>query len=349
MRFRAVTRCYVTLLCFVGLCQLSVFILFNHFHVPAHLQIGNASLLLLIVYVLSTALMVCFYVLWKLFSQRDNPLFRVGEVLNGLWRHYGSGCFIFEVIAFLIVFSVFSNLVDQCRSMIGFIVPFYLDPYLLHAQKILFFNASSWSVMSTLLSPVLVYTLNIVYASWGVVIFYFFCFVSYQQFQMKKIKFLVSFLLTWFVVGVVCALLLSSCGPCFYTHFYSHPIPGLQSYLNQLKSIESLGWGIESHQVQQSLLREFQTANWASFSGITAAPSLHVGCIFLLYFYVREFYCRWANLFLVYAVWVWMATVVLAWHTIIDGAIACILVKVIYAFSGWLCQRPWFFCTDRTL
>ena len=337
-----VFKIYSFLLLLILFFQLGVCWIFHLYKVPGDFSLIPPIYLLVCVYFILSFLLACFYVLFDLFRQINNVNYRLQQSFSYLWSRFANKVFLFQVVFLLTIFAYLSNMVDRSRSMINFIVPFYLDPFCLKLQSSLFFGWNFWKVMAHCLTPVLIYFFNSVYALWALLVFFSFCFVSYQQFSFQKIHFFLSFILVWFLLGVVMATLLSSCGPCYVDFFYSTHHVYLHHYLGLLKQMEIYHWGIESHRLQAFLLHQYMAKHWSLFSGITAMPSLHVATAFMIYLYVKEYYAKLSAYLLIYSLLIWVATVILAWHSLIDGLVSFVSVWCLYRFSGWLLRRPWF-------
>ena len=120
-------------------------------------------------------------------------------------------------------------------------------------------------------------------------------------------------MLTWFLVGTVGALLLSSAGPPYYAAVTGQPSPYAELFLVlKREAVPALG-------SQTALWKAYQRgANRFGF-GISAMPSVHVASATLLACLGFSVHRLLGWLFMLGAVLIFLTSVMLGWHYALDG------------------------------
>jgi len=154
----------------------------------------------------------------------------------------------------------------------------------------------------------------------------------------SKSRFLLSFFLSWIIVGSICAIAFDSGGPVFFREY-----TGLATYdplVDQLRraagSNESGAYGL----VQ--LLKTHQSPSLAAPPGlgISAMPSMHVSAAFLVFLHSRVAGRLATALGLVYFAVIYILSIALGWHYAVDGLASIVLTLGIWKLAGLLvnCQ-----------
>ena len=148
-----------------------------------------------------------------------------------------------------------------------------------------------------------------------------------------KSRALTAYFLSWFALGVAAAALLSSAGPIFYDR-----LQGGSDFSGLAEALRARG---ATFAVRES------DAMWVAYaedrpslvSGISAMPSLHVAISFWIFLAARILAppLRWVAL--AYFLFVWIASVQLGWHYVLDGAVGALGVLVIWALAGPIERR----------
>ena len=147
-----------------------------------------------------------------------------------------------------------------------------------------------------------------------------------------RIRYVLTWLASWIVVGNLMASHWLSAGPAFY---------GLVTgdtarFGEQLLFLsQSAGEPNSAHNFQSYLWRLYQTGLPGIGSGISAFPSMHVAVATLNALFVGELSRRWASVMWAYVALVIGSSVYLAWHYAIDGYVSVITVSAVY----WALRR----------
>ncbi len=146
-----------------------------------------------------------------------------------------------------------------------------------------------------------------------------------------KSRALVTLCLSWAVLGIAGAYLLSSAGPLFYDRLAgSHRFAELDAMIL----------------AQAPLTKMTVDALWMSYSsnlstvanGISAMPSMHVACTLWLALILKD--TRVSSLAWLYYALIWIGSVLLGWHYFADGLVGSIGVLLLWKVAPALTFRP---------
>ncbi|MGB6119519.1 MAG: phosphatase PAP2 family protein [Mesorhizobium sp.] len=147
------------------------------------------------------------------------------------------------------------------------------------------------------------------------------------QLARVRIRYFVTYFLTWIIGGNIIAGLFLSAGPAYYGYVTGDAA----RFAEQLQFLALGGEGRNSAVAYQAYLWDaFTSGNFGFASGISAFPSMHVAMITLNVLFIGEYSRRWAMAGWVYVAFVVASSVYLAWHYAIDGYASVILTFVIY-------------------
>jgi len=191
------------------------------------------------------------------------------------------------------------------------LMPFWIDRPLALAERTVF-TADPWLLLDRCLGWAAV-PMDRLYALWlptqALVLFL----VILQPPSAAKSRALIAYVLAWFVLGVVAALLFSSAGPIFYDRLFGGAeFHGLRETLHRHGAWLVLA---ESDKMWTSLA----SRRPGIVAGISAVPSIHVAVSVWMYLATRTLAPRGAGYVLAYAMAIWTASVQLGWHYVSDG------------------------------
>jgi len=222
------------------------------------------------------------------------------------------------------------------KEVIPAIHPFSWDTTFMQWDRVLGFGRLPWEYLQPLLGhPPITTAINFAYDGWFLTMF---AALFWQAFAKRasalRMQFLLAFSFAWFLAGNVLAVIFSSAGPCYYGRLH----PGLiDPYAAQMKYLHAtaLQWPIWSIQVQDTLWRSYVTGH-GEITGISAMPSLHV-CVAVLLMLLGWRTNRWLGTALsVFAAFVVIGSVHLAWHYAVDGIAGAGLALVFWWAAGGL-------------
>lgn len=225
--------------------------------------------------------------------------------------------------------SVFSSL----KRMIPYANPYGWDADFAEWDRALHFGTHPWEWLHPLLGePVITSAVNAAYHAWFFALF--FCFIWQclsRRDPLLRMRFLLSFLLCWMVLGSVLATAFASGGPVYYGRLtgLDDPYAPLFAYLYDAAQHVPI-WALD---VQERLWATYVDRGTELGHGISAMPSLHVA-VAVLMACLGWSLARWAGWALAaFAVVIQIGSVHLGWHYAIDGYVSTVCVLLIWAAS----------------
>jgi hypothetical protein len=226
------------------------------------------------------------------------------------------------------------------KFLIPYLRPFDLDRQFADWDRVLHFGYQPWQLLQPILGhPSATAGVNFIYHLW---LFVMFGVLLWQGFSLSRprlrMRYLITFVLMWALLGNAAATFLSSAGPVYYGRItgLADPFAPLMAYLHQA----SLTVWVPALDVQDILWQAYVDHDLDIGRGISAMPSLHVATSFsfaLLGFAIS----RWLGvLFSVFAAAILIGSVHLGWHYAIDGYVAIAGAWAIWWAVGWFLDRP---------
>jgi hypothetical protein len=216
---------------------------------------------------------------------------------------------------------------------------FQAESYLANADRLLL-GTDAWRITHWLFaSPWATEVLDLAYHAWflpmtlGVVLCSF-----ARPGSRLALRYLMSYVLLWIILGTFVAYLVPASGPCFYQYF--HPDAGRFGELTGLLAQQDLFIrdhglrGLLAVKYQHLLLLDYRSSSLALGAGISAMPSLHnaMAVLFACAAYHADRRMGW--LFAGYAGLIWIGSIHLGWHYAIDGMVAAVLTVAIWKATG---------------
>jgi hypothetical protein len=235
----------------------------------------------------------------------------------------------------IVLLPVFFGAFSLFKTMIPAINPFAWDAAFAAWDAILHGGTDPWRLLQPVLGyPAVTRALDLVYALWFFVVFGAFL---WQAFSVRKadrrMRFLLSFVLSWIAIGTLGAILLSSAGPVYFA-----PVTGEESRFAELlaylrgSDFQNPLLAVQTHDMlwQTYVLGEAQLGH-----GISAMPSMHVAAAVLTVclFWRSGPLARVGAMLFVAAIF--LGSIHLAWHYAIDGYLAAAM-----AWAIWRAARP---------
>lgn len=252
---------------------------------------------------------------------------------------------IWSVVIPGLVLLPFMSTFNSFKALIPFIHSFSLDETFMLWDRALHFGTDPWIFTHEIITNnTLTAMIGSIYGLWFIVIWAFLIWQigDFSQ-PRQRIRFFISFILTWVFVGSLGAVAFSSAGPVYYGELVAGPNP-FTDLMVRLHEIDAAGQGTMFGEV---LALQLQDLLWALHlrgevgigSGISAMPSMHVAMttLFAMVAWQRSKALGW--IMISYASLIMVGSVHLGWHYAIDGYLGALMVIPIWKLSGYLATR----------
>jgi hypothetical protein len=183
--------------------------------------------------------------------------------------------------------------------------------------------------------PILTAALNVAYHLWFFILLATIYWLAFAlEHRRLRMQFMLSFVLSWILLGNVTAILISSVGPCFYAHVVPGPDPyaGLMLYLGSADR----QMPVLALHVQHALWNDYAHGIGSTALSISAMPSMHVGSATLLALFGWRLNRAAGIALTIFAVLIMLGSVHLGWHYAIDGYVAALGTTLIWFITGRL-------------
>jgi len=239
----------------------------------------------------------------------------------------------------LAMMPVFAASFTVLKAAVPMVQPYAWDARLAAADAWLHGGLQPWQLLQPLLGhPLLTAIVNFNYHLWFFILLGTVYWLAFNlERRQLRMQFMLSFVLSWSLLGNVMAMLLSSVGPCYYGHVVpgADPFAGLFHYLRSANEVVP----VMSLAVQDTLWHDYTTHSGANALSISAMPSMHVASAVLLALLGWRLGRTAGIAFTVFAVLVQLGSVHLGWHYAIDGYLGAVGAWLIWNLCGKLLQR----------
>ena len=268
----------------------------------------------------------------------------IGKITSDTRFHVFNAHNIISILLVVIAFPMLVSSLTILKTLLPFIVPYYLDTFFMELDKGLHFGYAPWEILQPIVGyPYITFAINVIYNFW----FFMQLFVViWQMFSLNRprlrMQFLISYVLVWMVLGSFLAILLASAGPCYYSSITNHPDPyvPLFQYLNSVNDLlAGNGLSLWVLDTQNYLWMHFVESTVGLGSGISAMPSLHVSVAVLLALVGWRANRGLGIFFSLYALIIFIGSVHLGWHYAVDGYASILGTIAIWIFSGYLVRN----------
>ena len=235
------------------------------------------------------------------------------------------------------VYFTFTPAFAVLKAGIAIMHPFSWDLAFLELDRVLHFGKlpHEW-LMPLLGGKTALFILNVLYNVWYVLVIGGMVTAAFMLRNRElRQQYLMSFLGTYFIGGVVVATIFSSAGPC-----YLEPLGLGNTYADLMAALKS------ASEVYPIWALDIQDALWAGYigerpgsGGISAFPSMHVGTAVVMALGAYRLNRALGIAMWVYAVIIWIGSFMLAWHYAVDGYAGALLAVVIWKAAGVYARR----------
>lgn len=269
--------------------------------------------------ILVVPLFVCAQPLRLALKRHPAPLKQLIDDLKDHWPK------ILWAVALYLSLATTLEAFSSIKKSIPLVVPFYLDPFLIDLDRLIFFGTDPWRITHGLLGWA---TQPIVwlYNAWHFVHIGLAIWVAFAFDEAEKIRFTLMLQFIWLVLGGGAAMLLSSVGPIMVGDFFADRSfdPMLEILQQQAPSVIA---------IKNTLIATMDDP--LLISGISAMPSIHVAIAVAAALWVQRYkikavtFAGWG-----YAIAIYIGSVHLGWHYATDGMVSAPIVVLIWWLAG---------------
>lgn len=220
------------------------------------------------------------------------------------------------------------------KKSIPFIVPFYLDPFLIDLDRTLFLGTDPWRVTHALFGW-LTQPILWLYNGWHFAHIGLAVWIAFAFDEMQKVRFTLLLQFIWLGLGGGAALAFSSVGPIMVGDFYPN---------DQFRPLLDLLQREAPSLITTKNLLISTMDDPLLISGISAMPSVHVAIATAIALWLQRYRIRVLTILgWLYAAAIYVGSVHLGWHYTTDGMFSAATVLLVWWLSGryvgWLQSR----------
>jgi hypothetical protein len=286
------------------------------------------KLVFLVIYVPMSMILICLYRMVR-FTRPASPIRALAAQTRDYVLDRQRLCNGSIIIALVIpLMTTFGYI----KTSLPVVAPFAWDITLSDWDQAIFFGYLPYELLQPVVGyHVITKLLDFAYKLWFVLMWMsLVAFAFTRTTSALRTRYLLSFFLTWFVLGSVLALAFSSAGPCFYALLEIGPDPyaPLMSYLR------------DADRVFPVSALEMQNVLWYGYLGkvealgISAAPSLHNATSLLMALAAWKVDRKLGLIVSAFAAVIFVGSISLGWHYAVDGLIAFAVTPLIWIASG---------------
>ena len=199
-------------------------------------------------------------------------------------------------------------------------VPFWADPLLAQADRLLFLGTDPWKLLDWMNSiPAALFY----HRGWFAMMIVTLLVVLSQPASVRKSAVMLSYFILWSIVGPVVHILMPAAGPVFYAKLgYGPDFAGIRVPEEMTKMSDYL-WNV------------YQGDQFGPGSGISAMPSMHIATTAWMVIAIYVLARKWTAPMAVLGFLIFLLSISLGWHYAADGIVGGALALGCYA----LCLR----------
>lgn len=226
------------------------------------------------------------------------------------------------------------------KMLIPEVVPFKWDATFAELDLMLFGGVHPWELLHPVLGfPPVTLFIDMMYSVWVVLMVMFWVGAAIPRASSALGRqYILATALTWTVVGLVMATLLSSAGPCYYALVAPNapdPFAGLNAYLDTVSQTYPL-----SSSWMKDYLWQIHTGQIDEAGGISAMPSMHNAQAVLFAAFAYRLNRAFGHLMAVYAAVIFVGSIHLGWHYAVDGIVGAAGALAIWQAAGIIVGLP---------
>ncbi len=208
-----------------------------------------------------------------------------------------------------------------------------LDATLMRLDRALHFGHDPWRLLQPSLGrPSVTLAVDLLYAMWLPLNFAVVLWQAATARAPDRDQFLLSYALTWILLGTGAATVWASVGPCYYDRIVAGPNPfePLMAYLTGIHA----DTGLIAMKIQDNLWTFYRGREVLPLNGISAMPSLHVAGATLFGLAGWRAGPGPGTVLGLYGIVVLVGSIHLGWHYAVDGYVAALAAGAIWWTVG---------------
>jgi hypothetical protein len=223
----------------------------------------------------------------------------------------------------------FQSTFNSVKQVIDDVRGYPWDPAFASMDRWVHFGRHPWEWLAPLgRSEHIVRFFDVTYVLWFPVLFGFLLWVAWCRDRALRRRALISTVLVWVLCGTVAALVFASAGPCYYHQVATGPNP-YAPLIDVLEKYHARGL-LFARMNQVGLWNAMESDTWIPFGGISAMPSVHVAMTVLMALVARLQNRTAGMLLTLYAVVIFLGSILLGWHYAIDGYFGALIAGVVW-------------------
>lgn len=244
-----------------------------------------------------------------------------------------------NLLAPLLLAPLFFSTFSSFKTLIPYLSPFAWDEAFMRWDRWLHGGVDPWRLLQPVLGGALpTRVIDALYYLWiPAMLGVFWWQAGSTKRGALRMRFLLSFLLCWILIGTVLATALSSAGPCYFGRITGLPDP----FAPLLANLHRIAGDVPlfALSTQDMLWQAHQHRATTVGAGISAMPSMHVAIAVLLALFGWRIGRRAGVLFTAFAVLTMLGSVHLGWHYAIDGYLGAVAAAAIWYGVGRALRR----------
>lgn len=215
---------------------------------------------------------------------------------------------------------------------------YQFDALFIAWDRMIFAGNDPWVLTHQLLqSPTLTKWIDILYhpAFLPMLIGYFIC-ISARGRPALRETYMIAYLASFFLIGMVSAGALDSAGPLFDGVLFGDGTTFSPLHDRLQEQIAAGGGPKTADLIRQYLINLHQSDGVDMGAGISAMPSMHIALAALWVFPAWHFGKVAGVLMTLYGIVIWIGSVHLGWHYFVDGLVSLAMVAAIWFSAGYM-------------
>lgn len=225
----------------------------------------------------------------------------------------------------LVLFPLLLGAFGTLKVLLPLHVPFMYDTLFARIDRALFFGVDPWRISHALFgSPTATILLDRIYTGWLALVPLTTVGFALVARRKDRARFILAMVLTWALLGVAGAWAGSSAGPIFLD-LLAHPEAGrFAGLMDHLRAADAQAGpsGLTALRWRAVLWQAYVDRDLSFGMGISAMPSMHNAITALYLFAAFRLGKWWGAAAAAYAAIIFLGSVHLAWHYMLDGIVS---------------------------